>query len=39
MSFSFIWDEYVVVDITGRWLNCGKGVAKRRVAGENLTVG
>jgi len=27
------------MDITGRWLNCGKGDTKQRAAGGNLIVG
>jgi hypothetical protein len=25
MSFSFIWDEYVAMDVIGRWLNVWQG--------------
>jgi hypothetical protein len=38
MLFSFIWDDYATVDIARRWLMCGKGATKPRVADGNLVV-
>jgi hypothetical protein len=29
VSFSFIWDEWIGVDITGHWLNVRQGTAKQ----------